>query len=308
MSTVEEKLEIFTEKFNTELQQVRERQSQVLERLKDIQICVDNSQRAGEGKEKPKEKVDNVTEGQNGDHVDDSVPVSGGNNVDVNQASAFGSAHVAPSPGTQRGDLVDIQEEFRIISDSVSKIRLRPEQRLNDKGNVKQSLRSTAQILKRCARYTETTLKLLGKADPEGDNIQILSDLYVCASAEINYLQDEFANLLAENRYGADAAGVFRDLQSNTSVFTQDRVEKLKSAVELQAAHARVGQHDTGRFSSFNNNRRGGTPPFRKYQNRDNRYQFNNNYTGGSRQQDIFQNFNRSVPSVRPREITRTED
>jgi hypothetical protein len=224
-------------------------------------------------------------------------------------ATAIDSAVTAPNPVQNLVESsVDIQEEFRIISDSVSKIRLRPEHKLNDKGNVKQSLRNTAQILKRCSRYTETILKLLGRVDPAKPDIQSFGDLFVCATAEISYLQDEYANLLAENRYGPDTASVFRDLQSNTSLFNQERVEKLRSAVELQGAYARSQENRSGgnRKSGWQYNS-GNQSQFRRYQNRDGRNAFNN---PGMRNQDVFNNITqRSVPNVRPaREISRTED
>ena len=92
---------------------------------------------------------------------------------------------------------------------------------------------------------------------------QDLANLELCAHAEILYLQDEYTNVLAENRYGPETARVMRDLQSNSTLFTTDRVDKLKAALELQAAHSRQRADDSGRgrgrgrgYGSYN--RRGG--------------------------------------------------
>ena len=109
------------------------------------------------------------------------------------------------------------------------------------------------------------------------------------ANAEIKYLQDEYASLIAENKYGADTASLFRDLQNNSSVFTEDKVATLKSAIELQgaASNAQRGQSNnrSGHQGSYQGHRGGYRPYRRNYHNQGNRGGYNQGY----QQNDVFQ-------------------
>jgi hypothetical protein len=173
--------------------------------------------------------------------VQDGVPRGASNQA--SQAAVSAQSLGAPCSASS----IDIQQEYASVADGVSKIKLHPDFRLNEKGSIKSSLRTHANTIKKCARYTETILKQLSRLEPSNITEQDFADLFLCAHAEIQYLQDEFATLLAESRYGSDTAGVFRDLQTNSSVFSGDRIDRLKSAIELQAAHGRYHENPRGR-------------------------------------------------------------
>ena len=51
-------------------------------------------------------------------------------------------------------------------------------------------------VLTKCSKYTETALKLVSQSK-DGSPLNI-EELLVCLVAEIKYLQDEYAALLAE--------------------------------------------------------------------------------------------------------------
>ena len=143
---------------------------------------------------------------------------------------------------------VDVQEEYRAISDSVSKVRLPVDQKLNNRGGVTANLRAHSNTITRCARYTETILKLIYglKANEPVSELDI-ANLFTVANAEIKFLQDEYAALVAENKYGSDTASLFRDLQHNSSVFSEEKVATLKSAIELQGAANTAQNRQRGR-------------------------------------------------------------
>ena len=162
------------------------------------------------------------------------------NTVDFRESLSRGQATSAPEAGAPYfSRQPDVQQEYQALADSVSRIKLVPDLKLNEKGTVKASLRTQANIVKKCGRYVETTLKVLSRIEAGDVAESQLTELFLCAHAQMLYLQDEYANVLAESRYGTDTAGIFRDLQTNTSVFTPTRIDRLKSAIELQAAHHR---------------------------------------------------------------------
>ena len=276
MSTVEEKLQKFEDSFTVQINKLQESQNKIAETLDALQAKLSEPEK--EPRHSPKIGLgvgihENQT--QHVQHEDASAGMR-----TAGDPASHSNVSVSQIP-------VDFQEEYRTISDSVSKIRLRPELKLNDKGNVKQALRNQSTVIKRCARYTETVLKILTRLgdNPESASERDLADIYVCAQAEINYLQDEYANLLAENRYGADTASVFRDLQQNTTVFSSNRVDQLRAAIELQGAHNKAQEARP-------------PAPRRGYSNYRGR---GRGYTYSNRGHDLYHNLSsRGLPNSRP--------
>lgn len=291
MANAEEKLKNLETFVTDKFAEVEQKQVELSENTQKILELLQKTPAGEEEADKiRKEKEEQVRkQGQGQGQGDDD---SGRNNdtLDVYRDNPSASAALHPVPQGQ-----DIQQEYLSLADTVNRVKLVPELRLNDRGTVKTSLRSHLNTVKRCGKYAETTLKLLSTLEAGNVTERDLSELHLCAHAQILYLQDEVANLLAESRYGTDTAGVFRDLQTNTSVFTPERVATLKSALELQTAHSRHQQENSGRgrgrgggghnFQNSGYNRRG-------YWNGG----YGNNRGRGGR--DVFNNLtSRNIPS-----------
>ena len=78
--------------------------------------------------------------------------------------------------------------------------------------------------------YVGTGLKILSQIGIERllpDIKELLGDLFVCESAHIRYLQEEYASLLVQAQYSRDTSRLFRSLQRKTSVFNPQSLEQL---------------------------------------------------------------------------------
>ena len=173
----------------------------------------------------------------------------------------------------------DIQGEFQALKDSHQRVKLSSDFKLNEnKTGIARSDQSSYNIIVKSGRYVETGLKILSQIDIERlppDIKELLGDLFVCESAHIRYLQEEYASLLVQGQYGRDTSRLFRSLQRNTSAFNPQSLEQLRNAVTITAAARPTQRGGFGRG-------RGG-------------------FGRGSNRQDIFQQFqNRSVPTRRP--------
>ena len=278
MASESDKIERISQNFKAEIQQM---QANLIKEVQAIQLrpeihTVDSGEDRGEdGNVSAREGEDE------GDPESGNVNARGGARTRVYGANST-TLPSAPAAGAVQAvstdHHLDVQEEYRSIADSVAKVRLPSDLKLSDKGSVKQSLRPTHQVIKRCGRYTETLLKLIGQLVPGNVSELDIANLFMCAQAEIKYIQDEYAALIAENRYGTDTAAIFRDLQSHTSVFSQERINQLKSAIELQSAHHAAsrtqnfrGRGYSGRGrgrGSFRDNRQGGADVFNRISSR----------------------------------------
>ena len=60
-----------------------------------------------------------------------------------------------------------------------------------------------------------------------------VGELVVCLLAHLQYLQEEFTNVLVAGKFGDTTQGIFHQLQQNTSAFTPSTIENIKSAIAL---------------------------------------------------------------------------
>lgn len=230
----------------------------------------------------------------NRDTVQDARVNSNDGNVQDNNVNSNGgivnsednSSSERPRVGSRRAggsdsgvqptcDPVAVQELFKIIQDSVIRVRLPTDLKLHDSGSVKKKCQPVYNVVRRCARYTETILKIfahvsLDKADAV--TVAAIQDIYTCLTAEINFLQEEYTAILVQGRFGEEAADVFHDLQKNTSLFTEDRLPIVKTAIELANLRSihnqgpqRGGFDRQGTRGSFGYYRGRGGPQFRSY-------------------------------------------
>lgn len=155
----------------------------------------------------------------------------------------------------------DIQGEFQNIKDTVQKINLAPEYRLNDSGNrsgIKKQDQIWANSIARSARYVETSLKLLADKHDK-DNIDI-ERLFVVQLAHIKFLQEEFQSVIVKGLFDDNTGKVFRTLQKNTSPLSPEAVQTLRNTTQIVQAQAILNQQSSygGSRGVFRGGYRGG--------------------------------------------------
>ena len=134
----------------------------------------------------------------------------------------------------------DVQAEYKAIAEVVQKVQLPADCIINKSAQgVTKEVRTAHTILTQSAKYTETALKLLIVAfdNAPADEAQ-LAKLFTVHYAQIKFLQDELAGLIVQGQFDQNTSRLFRSLQKNTSVFTSDALENLKSAAAISAVSA----------------------------------------------------------------------
>lgn len=132
----------------------------------------------------------------------------------------------------------DIQGEFLTIKDSVNNIRLPTDLKVSDtKQGIKREDQAHSAVVNKCARFAETTLKLMWKID-SADNMtqEYMHQLYLIQLAQIRYLQEEHAGLIVQGQFDRDTARLYKALQKNSSGLTPESVTTLQHAAAITAS------------------------------------------------------------------------
>ena len=107
---------------------------------------------------------------------------------------------------------VDAQEDFQSIKDSVLKVKLPPQLKLNEsKQGIKRQDLQALNVLSRTARYAEATLKLLSTFDDIQYNESVDNRLAT------NCEDTAGTNLIVQSKFDKSTSQTFRALQKNTS-------------------------------------------------------------------------------------------
>jgi len=160
------------------------------------------------------------------------------------------SSHVAPGTACATGTS-DIQGDFAALRDSLSRIKLPAELKLNEsRQGIRRSDQPVLNILTKCSRYSETSARLLSTIEPGQPVTQeTLDSLFLISHAQSKYLQDEYAALVVNSQFDNSTSRLFRALQKNTSGLNTDSLETLRSAATLAAASRQPRGNDRGRGS-----------------------------------------------------------
>uniref|UniRef100_A0A8W8K9C7 Uncharacterized protein n=1 Tax=Magallana gigas TaxID=29159 RepID=A0A8W8K9C7_MAGGI len=132
----------------------------------------------------------------------------------------------------------DTQGEFQTLKDTLNRVKLPSELKLNEsRQGIQRADQAVYHVLTKCARYAETSLKLLSTIEP-GTKIssETLEQFFLINQAQIQYLQDEYASILVNSQFDSTTSKLFRALQKNTSGLTASSLETLRSAASLSAA------------------------------------------------------------------------
>ena len=143
--------------------------------------------------------------------------------------------------GFQLIQMEELQPEYHAIADSLARHRLSGDLHFQgSKCGVKASAKPTANAVTASVRYVKTCLKLAVNIQAScKDNInpeKEVGELVVCLLAHLQYLQEEFTNVLVAGKFGDTTQGIFHQLQQNTSAFTPSTIENIKSAIALSTA------------------------------------------------------------------------
>lgn len=156
----------------------------------------------------------------------------------------------SPGPTSLIGASEDIQGEFSTIKDSVSRVKLSPDLRVSDSNRgIKRSDQPFANVVQKCGRYAETTLKLLLSINENRISDELLVDLWKVQVAQVRYLQEEHSSILVHGQFNPDVARLYRTLQKNTSGFSPRALDILEKATTISAANTPRGQPPRGRGS-----------------------------------------------------------
>ena len=176
-------------------------------RLNKVELCANNSDR-----DKPK------TAGR----VVDSLGAVGDNFQNV------GSAECAfPSSENLR--------EFDSIKESLQRVKLPNELRLIDsKAGIPKEAQPTLAIISKSARFVETALKIVSDSEFEVD------DLFTVLKANINFLQSEYTALIVEGQFDQETAKLYKCLEKNSAMFSDEALGHLRVAAEISTAKNRA--------------------------------------------------------------------
>ena len=152
---------------------------------------------------------------------------------------------IPPQPGAVRStSQPDTQGEFQTLKESLSKVKLPADVKLNDsRQGIKRTDQPFMDALAKCGRYCENGIKLFCSLEAGTELKQeTLDNLFLIQYAQIKYLQEEYAALLVNGQFDASTAKIFRSLQKNTSGFDQDSLRNASSSGNV------IGGASDGRF------------------------------------------------------------
>ena len=157
-----------------------------------------------------------------------------GIHAQINLVDSLGS-----SPSLEGIDLKDaagVQREYEVLKDSLAKIKLPGQLKVNDsRQGIKRSEQTAVNIVSKGSRYTETALRWLLSVDRSQVSVQDLDRLLVILTAQVNFFQTEFAGLLVQSSFDSGTSRLFKVLEKNTCVFSDESLGNLRRAAEIQA-------------------------------------------------------------------------
>ena len=178
------------------------------------------------------------------------------NGVEINNNNSQASV----SPYSTTGASADVQREYDRLRDSLNRVPLPKNYKVNDsaKGIGKEG-RQTLAIISKCARFSETGLKVLADLQPvsEDDNVvtlqkEDLQKFFTVFAAQTNFLQGEFANLVVKSTFDDETSRLFRSFENNSAAFSDRSLQNIRLAAEL-ASHTSVNQRSRGQGQSRSN-------------------------------------------------------
>jgi len=224
-----------------------------------------------------------------------------GNSGNANNDTTAGTEHENTAEETSASGLTDqsqpaaiefpgVQKEYTNIRDTLNRVKLPNNQRLNESGlGVAKKDRAAFTVIQKNSRYLETGLKLLQVAKDDekvhqSEVAQYLAQIEVILQASLEYNQQEYQAILVGGQFDQDTTKFFRVMQKSEQCFTPQALNNLKLAAEIAAvshnresAAASAAPFYRGRGRAYNNyygGRSGGW--YDRQQSSGRGYQYNN--------------------------------
>ena len=187
----------------------------------------------------------------NADSVNDSISRS----KTVQTGSEPNVYEVGPTGSVPGASHHDTYKEFESVKDSVARIALPPWLKIHDtQSGIRQEHKATLKVISKCARFTETGIKLLSTFQKEDGKFTLSEDdigaLYTTFSAQAYYLQAEYSSLVVKSAFDDETSRLYQSLENNTSAFSRQSLDNIRIAAELAAISGRGrrrGQTERGR-------------------------------------------------------------
>lgn len=215
----------------------------LLDRVNRLEVALD-SERLDRSREGQRFRFGNAPFEQNEPQSCGTIPTPhpanlGTTTTRYNSPYQANKDYFGPASGAEYGTAEDlgldqIQEQFNGIRASVDKVILPPYLKLHDsRSGVKRDDQQALNVISKCGRYTETALKILSQVkDDESFDVK---PLITTLTANINYLQEEYATLLVKGRFDDQTAQLFRSLQKGNSGFDSRSINNVRIAAELSS-------------------------------------------------------------------------
>lgn len=157
-------------------------------------------------------------------------------------------------------DVSAIESDFLQIKTGVASKRLPKEFLVPDCKSSKRDCQHLSAVVNKCARYSETALKVLWSIDKPTEDTLATINTILCA--QIHYLQGEQANVFVQSNFSNDTAKIFRSLQGSKGTVSDVAIENIKTAASLASVKV---QHEppAGRGSNNLQPRSFGRFPYR---------------------------------------------
>ena len=143
-------------------------------------------------------------------------------------------------------------KDFEKVKNQLQNIELPNDLRLFDsQSGISRDGQNVLKVIRRCARYTETGLRWVGKLSQRHGPINIthsdIQQLFVILSSQINFLQSEYAALVVKSTFNEETARLYRSFDNNQAAFSPLQLQHVRIAADLASIQARHGSASRGR-------------------------------------------------------------
>ena len=191
------------------------------------------------------------------------------NGQNVNNQNQNGSTNQSTTLGAESALPLNYSKEFDQIRERLAKVSLPSELKVNDNSQgIKNECRPTLKVISKSARFAETNLKQLSlisarlQGTEQNKTVEVteqeLEALFTISTANIQFVQAEYANIVVKNSFDEETARLFKAFENHSSAFPDSSLNSLRVAAELSAARDRT-QVQRGRGANrsqrFNNGR-----------------------------------------------------
>ena len=150
---------------------------------------------------------------------------------------------------------IDIQKKFDSLKDSLAKVQLPPECKVNEsQQGIKADCKPPLKIITKTARFAETGLKIISQLNAQDSESELytltaadIEKLYIIFQAQINYLQSEYSGLVVRSTFDEETSRLFRAFQNNSQAFSERSLTNVRLAAELTSMSSRHSRGSSSR-------------------------------------------------------------